>query len=214
MNTDIIANMTTAEIVAEYNSLTGSSVKRFSDRKTAERRLKAARLAVLAGTKEDASKPVATAEIVDTASRADELKCPSCGDSDGNITYAGPEGTAAGERLFCHHCSTEFYANGRIYKAPAKSKTRSENVAASWEDPDVAADRKVRCTNVTVRHPDGDLYSFKSVPQAFKFLGLPWWKHFSVRKQVKAGQTVEVNGYWFAAGDDAATKVTVAAVKA
>lgn len=35
--------MTTAEILAEYNKLTGKKTKKFADRKTAERRLKGAR---------------------------------------------------------------------------------------------------------------------------------------------------------------------------
>lgn len=37
-------DMTTAEILAEYNKLTGKNVKKFTDRKAAERRLKAARI--------------------------------------------------------------------------------------------------------------------------------------------------------------------------
>lgn len=39
----IITEMTTAEMVAEYNKLTGKSIKRFSDRKAGERQLTAAR---------------------------------------------------------------------------------------------------------------------------------------------------------------------------
>lgn len=39
----IITEMTTAEMVAEYNKLTGKSIKKFSDRKAGERQLAAAR---------------------------------------------------------------------------------------------------------------------------------------------------------------------------
>ncbi|HEY6020839.1 MAG TPA: hypothetical protein VIY48_13355 [Candidatus Paceibacterota bacterium] len=39
----IITEMTTAEMVAEYNQLTGKSIKKFSDRKTGERQLESAR---------------------------------------------------------------------------------------------------------------------------------------------------------------------------
>lgn len=39
----IITEMTTSEMVAEYNKLTGKSIKKFSDRKTGERQLASAR---------------------------------------------------------------------------------------------------------------------------------------------------------------------------
>jgi hypothetical protein len=39
----IITEMTTPEMVAEYNQLTGKSIKKFSDRKTGERQLASAR---------------------------------------------------------------------------------------------------------------------------------------------------------------------------
>lgn len=40
---DIITEMTTAQMVAEYNQLTGKSIKKFSDRKAGERQLASAR---------------------------------------------------------------------------------------------------------------------------------------------------------------------------
>ena len=39
----IITEMSTSEMVAEYNQLTGKSIKKFSDRKTGERQLASAR---------------------------------------------------------------------------------------------------------------------------------------------------------------------------
>lgn len=43
MTLQIITEMTTSEMVAEYNLLTGKSIKKFSDRKTGERQLTSAR---------------------------------------------------------------------------------------------------------------------------------------------------------------------------
>jgi hypothetical protein len=55
-----ISEMTMAEMLIEYNSLTNSTVKKFSDRATAERRLKGARVG-----SEDAPMPLSTTTVVE-----------------------------------------------------------------------------------------------------------------------------------------------------
>jgi hypothetical protein len=72
----IITEMTTSEMVAEYNSLTGKSIKKFSDRKTGERQLASARQmaetkALLQGV---ASKPKAEAATKPAAPKEKKSK--------------------------------------------------------------------------------------------------------------------------------------------
>ena len=111
---------------------------------------------------------------------AKELACPSCGATH-DQTYAGEEGTAAGERMFCHHCSTEYHTDGRIFKRPASSLSRSAAIAASWANPEVAAARATRVEVVV----EG-MGAFKSVPAAFRALNLPMGRMIPFRLVIKA----------------------------
>lgn len=185
----MIAEMTTAEMVAEYNTLTGKSIKKFSSRAAGEQQLAKARelLAVAKQTKTVAVQPAQQPEetqVTEESKRSFRYEvhgCPNCGATD-DQTYAGQEGTTAEERNFCHHCSTEYWRDtGEIYKAPAKSETRSKIIAATWENDQIAAARSAR-DNVVV---DGK-GTFRSVAAAFKALGLPMSKHIKFRVDVKA----------------------------
>ena len=187
--TKMIAEMTTAEMVAEYNTLTGKSIKKFSSRAAGEQQLAKAR-ELLAVAKQTATVAVQPAQQPGETQVTEESKksfryevhgCPSCGATD-DQTYAGQEGTTAEERNFCHHCSTEYWRDtGEIYKAPAKSETRSKTIAATWENDQIAAARSAR-DNVVV---DGK-GTFRSVAAAFKALGLPMSQHIKFRIDVKA----------------------------
>lgn len=184
-----ISQMTTAEMVAEYNLLTGKSIKKFSSRAAGEQQLTKARelLAVAKQTatvaNQTAKQPEET-EVTEATNHTFDYAvdgCPNCGATE-DQTYAGQEGTTAEERNFCHHCSTEYWRDtGEIYKAPAKSDTRSKAIAATWENDQIAAARSAR-DNVVV---DGK-GTFRSVAAAFKSLGLPMSKHIKFRIEVKS----------------------------
>lgn len=190
--TKTIAQMTTAEMVAEYNLLTGKSIKKFSSRAAGEQQLTKAR-ELLAVAKQTATVAVQPAQQPEETQVTEEVKksfdyavdgCPNCGATE-DQTYAGEEGTTAEERNFCHHCSTECWRDtGEIYKAPAKSDTRSKAIAATWENDRIAAARSAR-DNVAV---DGH-GTFRSVAAAFKALGLPMSKHIKFRIEVKSNGT-------------------------
>ena len=191
--TRMIAEMTTAEMVAEYNLLTGKSIKKFSSRAAGEQQLTKAR-ELLAVAKQTATVAVQPAQQPEETQVTEEAKkpcrydvdgCPSCGATEDSQTYAGEEGTTAEERNFCHHCGTEYWREtGEIYKAPAKSDTRSKAIAATWENDQIAAARSAR-DNVAV---DGR-GTFRSVAAAFKALGLPMSKHIKFRIEVKSNGT-------------------------
>ncbi|TXH50795.1 MAG: hypothetical protein E6Q97_19680 [Desulfurellales bacterium] len=208
-----IAQMTTTEVVAEYNLLTDKNIKKFSSRAAGEQQLakarefmKVAKAVVAAGGVKDEERKGgdrrdgdrrthATKVVVQTAEQPEVNEvteetqgfhydvdgCPNCHATE-DQTYAGEEGTTAEERNFCHHCGTEYWRDtGEIYKAPAKSDTRSKAIAATWENDQIAAARSAR-DNVAV---DG-VGTFRSVAAAFKQLGLPMSKHIKFRIEVKA----------------------------
>jgi hypothetical protein len=83
--------------------------------------------------------------------------------------------------MFCHHCSTEYHANGKIFKRPASSASRSEAIAATWKRPEVAAARAKRVSVVV----EG-VGEFKSVPEAFRLLRLPMGQMIPFRLAIKA----------------------------
>lgn len=143
-----IASMATAELVKLYNSLSDKPVTKFADRKTAEARVE---------------------KIV---RNFHSLFCPACGEWH-DQTAAGLEGTAAADRFYCHHCDTEYYDNGCIYKKPS-GIGRGEAIAKTWLNSEVAAKRSQRHAVMA------NGIEFKSVPAAFKALGLPHAKviHF------------------------------------
>lgn len=206
MNANQVPSAKTSELVAFYNHHSDKPVSKFQDRATAERRV----LALIASLPSEADysrhpdlsrmiapNPLAVrpaAEREATVARAHAKsrhpECPACGESI-DQTYAGEEGTAAGERFFCHHCSTEYTSEGKIFKRPASSASRSEAIAATWQRPEVAASRTKRVA-VKVRGAG----EFKSVPEAFRALRLPVSKVIPFRLEVqKTGEaTFEFGG--------------------
>jgi hypothetical protein len=239
-----ITEMTTAEMIQEYNDLTGKSIKKFSTRAAGEKQLAKARndawaaeiaadeAAAAEVVEEAQAEEVAAAEVVeeaqaeevaaDEAAAAEEVAaeevaaeevsaedevweekkynysvdgCPGCG-AKGDITAAGLEGTRAGERLFCHNCSTEFHDDGRIYKKRKKGNI-SEGVKASWQNPEVAAARAKRDAVVVEGGKEGIKIECKSVPAAFKALGLSMAKMIKFRLELKAKGTATYSDYKF-----------------
>lgn len=200
-----IAEMSTAEMVAEYNVLTGKSIKKFSSRAAGEKQLAKARefmtvakAVVAEAVKKDERKgdrratdrrvEPATVVVKETSVKKQFNYavdgCPNCGATE-DQTYAGAEGTTAEERNFCHHCSTEYWREtGKIYKAPAKSEKRSTAISESWNDPKIAA-KRARRDNVEVK----GVGIFRSVCEAFKKLHLPMNQHIKFRMSVKEAGT-------------------------
>lgn len=180
-----IADMTTAEMVAEYNTLTGKSIKKFSSRGAGEKQLAKAREANPQPTVVEKTMPKAKTEAK-TKKPFDYAVdgCPNCGATE-DQTYAGEEGTTAEERNFCHHCSTEYWRDtGKIYKATAKSEKRSTAISESWNNPAIAA-KRARRDNVEVK----GVGIFRSVCEAFKVLHLPMNQHIKFRMSVKEAGT-------------------------
>lgn len=170
---EAIAAAPTAELVAFYNAaaavLGHAQVKKFQDRATAEARITAT-----------AAKLVAAGAL-----------CPHCGTihpnsiNTGDITAADEELTAAGERLFCHACATEYHQDGRAYKPAAKSASAAEGVARSWADPAVRAARCAR-VHVTVSEAGRPDKQYDSVRKAFDAFGIPHRGLIKFRMNLKA----------------------------
>ena len=85
------------------------------------------------------------------------------------------------------HDQTEYWANGKVYNAPAKSVTRAEGVRKSWSDKAVHDRRSVK-HRVQVNGAE-----FKSVRAAFEHHGLPMTKHIKFRAQLKAAGSLAWN---------------------
>lgn len=211
MNHEQIAAATTAELVAYYNSHADKPVKKFADRKTAERRV-IALIETLAPT--SAEEPVdapaaeeAPAPVIDKkAARAAEKaaaaalvaerlsagQCPHCGGDASSQTGNGPEGTHKGDNeTFCHECGGAYDNATGARRAPFgnTSATRAAAIAKTWQDPETAARRAARL-KVSA---DGSDYS--SVRQAFIALRLPLSKHIKFRGELRdAGALDFVHG--------------------
>lgn len=173
---------TTAQLLAAYNAAAATcgkpAVKRFSDRKTAERRTAAMIAAAAAIVTAKAPKSAAANYV--------RGHCPKCGGTQ-DITCGQVKDRKGGQVVInehqaqCHSCGHEFdYNTGRAIRRNAGAGARAFGGAESWADPAV---RAARLTRHQVR-VDGVLY--RSVAAAFEALGLPMSKHIAFRGQLKA----------------------------
>lgn len=180
-----VQEATMKELVAFYNAHNiDAPVARFSDRKTAERRvaaiLESLKIIAEQGGDHETVAIVPAAPVHKTrASRqvnpAAEFVSPNAHVPEDEIT---PEMAEAELKAMREHAA----------KAPAKSAstglTLSAAIAQSWQDPAVAQARMTRHgVFVTV---NGKTEGFKSVRAAFGVLGLPDSKHIRFRMLVKA----------------------------
>ena len=186
MNANQVSTASTAELLAFFNANTGGAqVKKFADRKTAERRV----LALIEEMIADGDlQPQEETKVTKEVKKPFDYQvdgCPKC-HTIHDQTCAGEDGTIAGdERNFCHHCGTEYWREtGEIYKAPSKSATRSAAIAKSWENDAIASARAAR-DNVVVE----GYGTFRSVAAAFKKIGLPISRHIKFRIDLKANGT-------------------------
>jgi len=184
MNTPL-AKMTTAEMLAEYNKLSGRSAKKFSSRAAGEKLLGEQR--VKRALEAELSKPskVKLAESVDAKDAriakeqraakkntapawpfADKVaKAKAAAKEEKKVTFTDQFGTVAEEAE---------------PKARKESTSRSAGIKESWNDHKVAAERSTRTHVHVVGHGE-----FKSVAEAFKKLGLPLSSHIKFRMELK-----------------------------
>ncbi len=184
-----INEMSTPEMVAEYNALTGKAIKKFSSRPAGEEQLRKARLAT----------GIVVANIP-AETKINERACPQCERDDGNVSVAGPEGTPAGRRLHCFECDIEYYYGGKIHvKNENANQSRSEAIRKSWSVVETYEQRrlrdKVHVSYVAAGKPIEQTY--KSVRAAFIDLELPLAKHIKFRMDLKASGSASFEGYNF-----------------
>jgi hypothetical protein len=189
-----VTTASTAELLAFYNANATKPVARFSDRKTAERRVNA----LLVIMTQAAVRPKAVQAEYKPGT------CPNCG-ATSDITCGQVVDTKRGQHVvneheaFCHSCCHEFnYDTGRAIRRRAQSDnaTRSAAIAASWTDKRVAAARATRHA-VRVTDPRGGQGSYKSVREAFMVLALPLGQHIKFRGALKAAGKGEFSGFKF-----------------
>ena len=191
-----IADMTTAEMIAEYNALTGKSTKKFSSRAAGERQLASAR------ANDPKQLPKATEEELNHLFNQEttveqhyirELgisECPCCGIHLSNGITTNDAQRESGLRLLDKHeymclgCGGEF---GPLIKG--RSEKRSAAISNSWNDAEIAAKRSRR-DQVMV---NGAVH--RSVRAAFAALKLPIGQHIKFRMALKeAGVGVYEHG--------------------
>lgn len=173
-----MTNMTTAEMIAEYNALTGKNVKKFSSRAAGEKQLEKARY---------------VAGLLDKMGEAARLEfvnaygtdvCPVCGIHLSNgVLKHGVDGVKNETHEFhCMGCGAEF---GPELKA--KNDKLAEATSRSWSDSSVAAKRSQR-DGVTVDFNGQEPKAYKSVRAAFNDLNLPDSKHIRFRMSLKVNK--------------------------
>lgn len=193
-----ITEMTTAEMIAEYNAITGKSIKKFSSRAAGEKQLAKAR-EMRKAEDSDIQKMIDEKKAVDAVNGLldtiqDKLDaelmehygtttCPCCGVhlSNGIGLHGMEDGEGKTIKLekheyFCLGCGGEF---GPELKKKAISATRSDAIAESWQNAEVAASRSKR-DKVSV-----DGVEYNSTRAAFRALGLDEKKHIQFRGKLK-----------------------------
>lgn len=166
-----VTTATTNELVDFYNEHAEKPVKRFSDRKTAERRVSALLEQVLAAAKkpEAAPKKVTTKDpvLAKLAKVEHEQPCPNCGI---NVEDNGKDVDSEGNEI-CMACN-------HVVKH-AVDEVRSEAIAKTWLDEEVRAKRSTR----HIVKVDG--VEYRSVRAAFVALNLPLKEHIKFRMELK-----------------------------
>ncbi len=217
-----VSTATTAELLAFFNANTGGAqVKKFADRKTAERRVTLL-LEEIADEKEIAAwhngtkgaesevfgkltdtRPLAQ-KIADKASGVNPFipsynhkVCPKCGSKEiYNGTTKGGKVVHEDKVAGCHRC--DWVQDDRKIARKPVAESLSVAIAKSWQDPSVKAARSERHAVVVNK------VQYRSVLQAFTELGLPVNKHIAFRGQLKAAGTLAFQGLVFTVVEAAA----------
>jgi hypothetical protein len=199
-----LSTATTAELLAFYNEHANKPVARFSDRKTAERRVNE----LMAAIKFSKPSPKKTAALAATPKKlapkaVSHDQCPRCGATSditaGEIRELHGQQHLVNEHIaFCHTCGHSW----DVHTGHARSEPRASNpdrgaaIAASWQDKAVA-ERRAQRHAVRVQAPNGGEGNYKSVREAFMILALPLGQHIRFRGALKAAGRAEIQGHQF-----------------
>ncbi len=194
-----VSELTTKELVAEYNQLTGKSIKKFADRATGEKQVLKARMAQTTFKAEEPS-------YVYGFEVHHQTNCPHCNiDLRNGVGQHGDDVNGKALKLntnqfFCLGCGAEF---GPLLRKIGKSTTRSSSISESWNNREIAEKRSQRyAVKVTGKSTNGQLKvgtEFSSTLKAFQYLNLDTAKHIAFRMNlVEAGTLAHPSGYVFA----------------
>ena len=198
MNTIDVKAATTAELVAFYNAHSEKPVKKFADRKTAERRVQQL-LDSAIPFEEEPKLPADEREEAEDArlmTLYGRTRCPHCeihltnGVSEHHQDVNGKPLEHGSMQFACLACDGEFGPAIKSKRKEPRSEARAAGVAASWDDPEVREKRKQR-HHVRI---DGK-QEFRSVRAAFVALGLPLNEHIKFRIRLKEEEQMNAYGY-------------------
>ena len=187
-----LASYTGAQLVEFFNAncalIDAKPVKKFADRKSAERRCALVAEAMAAAAK--AGKKGAKAKF--------NGACPKCGadHNSGSLTTGrvkdNKDGTQTESHMTidtCHACGTDF--DNRTGRIVGESADRSAAISASWADPEVAAARAARHQVKVGKEV------FKSFAAACRALKIDLTSHIKARGTMVAEGKVEFRGHKF-----------------
>lgn len=199
-----IALVSAAGLVEFYNLNVPADkqITRFSDRKTAERRVNALIDEINAAQQERDAQQFQRNQASQTTGHSEHgcVECPGCGidlrngvSRHGDVVNGKP--LRHDTHMFeCLACSAGF---GKALRAGGNSTTRSGNIAKSWSDTSIAMARAQR-TSVRVSDAGGIIAEYGSVAKAFLALELPMGRHIAFRMALKAAGAKDFGGYQFA----------------
>jgi hypothetical protein len=210
-----VQTATTAELVAFYNANVPADkqIKKFADRKTAERRVQpmADQLAreSAADDREIAAWNAgsATPEAPEYGANVSGFEvhghtdCPHCGIHLSNgVSQHGDDVNGKPLRHDTHHfecmgCGGGF---GALIKRAAASATRASGIAASWAVAEIADKRKLRTGNIEVRQGNKLIGTYRSVAHAFTSLGFSLKGHIPFRMSLKVEGQKPFGAFTFA----------------
>lgn len=192
-----VEDMTTAEMVAEYNKLTGKETKKFATRATGERQLNDARIAAALAVAKKTGVDVSEEELQAIAVQmvADEI----VGITKDFVLVKEGEYTLA---QALEEEQETLKLSGKMVEIPLKiqplpeleeakkvikhSDDRGLAIAKTWCDARVAAKRTTR--NAVMVEGFGE---FKSTKAAFEEIGLPLNDHIKFRMKLKANKAAD-----------------------
>lgn len=171
------------ELLTAYNELTGKATSKFASRQKGEQQVWKAVQEFRAANPAVETTETETDGVYGYGDHG-LTECPHCGVHLSN--GVGVHGQEVNGKVIKHTefqfaclvCGGEF---GAPIRKVAKSAKRSEGIAASWADPDVA---ERRATRHAVKVDGESVYG--SFRKAFVALGLPLNKHITLRGTLKA----------------------------
>jgi hypothetical protein len=198
-----VRTATTAELVAFYNANVAADkqIKKFADRATAERRVSNLSAYYEASDEELAQEQEAAVQSSVYGFEVHGLyDCPHCdihlsnGVSQHGDDVNGKPLRHDTHEFECMGCGGGF---GKTLRHAAKSTSRANAIAATWNDPQIAAARAQRTCVRVYDGFDDIIGEYKSTAEAFRRLGLPLSKHIPFRMALKAAGSKTFAAYTF-----------------